>query len=394
MQANKSKKPKIPSSSSNYLTNLPALGKNYMPKLHNLHSLVKEESTIATRENSRKPGSRRQVTKHSLDPISRHKNTLESSREKKQFYAHDHPDNLEKFLENKNTYKLAMINLNSNNQTQGDKTSVRENSVSKPKKPFSSNFHNLNIVPFNKVDYTSESSNKNHDFNEENLPNKQKKMLATKNNFERVHVESASSKASNIQLDFSTKYKSNLNVLSIAGKLNYNANFTKNISHIPPSSHQADYSRQFDKSSFQNNIPKYNDSSSKKRNNSKSKSKDVINFNSNFSQRKMPNIPSIAGLNNSNDKHYNHPETNLAYNSHQAPKKLEFDYHLAKPVYPKGEEPTIQIPVLKEMPIPSSNLYSGKNTYNKRIQSGFIELKSRQADLGRKDELNYLSHNN
>jgi hypothetical protein len=90
---------------------------------------------------------------------------------------------------------------------------------------------------------------------------------------------------------------------------------------------------------------------------------------------------------------FSHQEQHFSYNNaHLPPKKLEYDM-ASKPASKLGEEPTIQIPHLKEMPIPSSNLYSGKNSYN-RIQSGYRDLKSRQGEFGRKDENQFLSQQN
>jgi hypothetical protein len=171
---------------------------------------------------------------------------LESSREKKQI-PQDNYDKFEKFLEHKSSYKLAKINLNSNIQTFADKNSKREDSVNKSKKPFSSNFHNINIVPYGKSEYTSEASHRQIDLKEELLISKTKKLLPTKDNFDRMQLESANTNKRQVKLEFPSKYNSNINVLNIANKINYNGNFNKNLNQNPPNSNFIEFNKNHEK---------------------------------------------------------------------------------------------------------------------------------------------------
>ena len=336
---------------------------------------------------SRKNNSRAKISKYSLEPISRHLNLLESSREKKPLNENlnreKHNDNrsgkkIEKFqkiLTNNNIFKVA---FNEENQFK------RQLSVNKQNKPFSSHLNNINIIPFIKHDNDDHSHKvkTNEDFNnfEENNMVVGRKLHLTKENFEKISNEIANSKSKNGMMEFS----SNINIHNIANKINYNGNFSKNI---PMINTNLEYQRIIERTNnLSSNLQKYT-SSNKKRDSSKNK--EITNFNSNFVPKKVVNvIPPISSLNNSNDKPFSHIETNLLHNNNIIPSKWMDNEGLPPKVNTKHIEETTNN--LKEMPIPSSNLYSGKGSYS-RIQSGYRDLKYRN-DFNKKDEI-YIPRN-
>lgn len=336
-----------------------------------------------TRENSRKPNSRQhKITKYSLEPISRHRNILESSREKNpQFDKNTNLENLDKFLDNKSIYKekLQNIALNSNFKIpkNGEKSIKRELSVNKLKKPLTNNSNN--IIPFVKNDYTSEicyktKLNDDH-LIDDNIITKSKKLLLTKENFDNITQDLVNSKNKNIKIELSSKYPSNNNNFSgKVSKINYNGNYSKNLNNNLKIN--IDYQKIIEKgSNISSNLPKYIKSSTQKREFS---SKEV-NFNSHLIPKPCVNvIPSITSLNNSNDKTISQNNEHFTYNNFS--KKLELDVALTKAI--KNNDDNFH---LKEMPIPSLNLYNGKGNYN-RLNSGYRDLKYRN-ELSRKEEI-------
>ena len=372
--------------------------KNFMPNLHNLHLLGKENenANIFTRENSRKPNSRHhKITKYSLEPISRHKNILESSRDKKPHYEKNDKhekinniENYEKFLDYKSGYKFEklhniVINNNFKIQPNCDIPIKRENSVNKLKKPLSNNFNN--IIPFTKNDITETSFkaklNDDHVI-DENIITKTKKLLLTKENFDKMSQDLANPKSKNIKIELLSKYPSNnINFSGKASKINYNGNYNKNANSNLTNNN--DFTKVLEKNSnISTNLPKYIKSSSKRRELS-SHSKE-INFNSHFVPKPSINVvPSITSLNNSNDKTTT-PHVHLTFNN--VLKKIEID--ASTKISLKINDDHCQ---LKEMPIPSLNLYNAKNSYN-RLNSGYRDLKYRN-ELSRKEEIYHSQKN-
>jgi len=366
---------------------LPILNKNPIPKLTRLQTfgIEKVDRKIQQLPKSTKNNSRAKISKYSLEPISRHLNLLESSREKKPLNEnlnrekiYDNKsgkkiDQFQKIMTNNNIFKVP---INEDNQFK------RQLSVNKHNKPFSSHLNNINIIPFVRYDNEDHKVRNNEELNnfEENNIINSRKIHLTKENIDKISHEIVSSKTKNGMIEFS----SNSNIHNIANKINYNGNFSKNI---PIINTNIDYQKILERTNnISSNLQKYS-SSNKKRDSSKNK--EITNFNSNFLPKKVINvIPPLSSLNNSNDKPFSHNETNLLHNNNIIPSKWIDNEGVLSKVNTKQIEETTNN--LKEMPIPSSNLYSGKGSYS-RIQSGYRDLKYRN-DYNKRDEI-YIPRN-
>jgi len=371
---------------SKYISNnLPILNKNPIPKLTRLQTLGIEKADHKLQQiphNPRKNNSRGKITKYSLEPISRHHNLLESSREIKPFNEINNKENLEKIYDTKSgkkkdKFRKVMVNNNNFKLPINEENQFkRQLSVNKHNKPFSSHLSNLNIIPF--IRHDNDEINFKGKFNEEfniideNILPNSRKNLSIKENLDKISHELGNGKSKNGMIEFS----SNSNILNIANKINYNGNFSKNI---PLINTNIDYQKILERTHHtSSNAQKQ--SSNKKRDSSKNK--EIINFNSNYLPKKVGNIiPLISSLNNSNDKPFTQNEINFFHNNIIPSKWMDHEGILrinTKPIEETSNN-------LKEMPIPSTNLYSGKGNYS-RIQSGYRDLKNRN-EFNKKDEI-------
>jgi hypothetical protein len=94
-------------------------------------------------------------------------------------------------------------------------------------------------------------------------------------------------------------------------------------------------------------------------------------------------IPLISSLNNSNERPFSQNEINFFHNNIIPSKWKDTEGVLrinSKPIEEISNN-------LKEMPIPGTNLYSGKGNYS-RIHSGYRDLKNRN-EFNKKDEIHF-----
>lgn len=384
----KNYKKKKENTTSKYISNnLPILNKNAIPKFTRVQTFGIEKGERKLQQipnNPRKNNSRGKISKYSLEPISRHNNLLESSREIKPLNEIYNKENIEKIYDTKSGKKKDNFNkvfVNNNMfkmQLNEENQYKRQLSVSKHNKPFSSHLSNLNIVPFirndnDEINFKDKFNEELNNINENLLPNT-RKHLSLKENFDKISHELVNSKSKNGMKEFS----SNNNKMNIANKLNYNENFAKNI---PIINTNIDYQKIFEKTHHtSSNAQKQ--SVNKKRDSSKNK--DIINFNSNYLPKKVVNtIPLISSLNNSNERPFSQNEINFFHNNIIPSKWKDTEGVLrinSKPIEEISNN-------LKEMPIPGTNLYSGKGNYS-RIHSGYRDLKNRN-EFNKKDEIHF-----